>query len=183
MFRPHCICPHSRHVCFPHLHCSGCRLVSREWALSCMHFQPKLLRFRFSGTPQRCRFPWASVLCLPCLSSSGTQELDEHTLFRCSARYPLPVPCLNFWACPVLCTVCLFWEADLWLQPSQWMSTIQNLRKTLVRDLEPVCNLVGGAVSEAEFAPFPSPLPPASSRAGPVCSQLAPLDLLGAFVL
>ena len=30
---------------------------------------------------------------------------------------------------------------------------------------------------------FPSPLPPASGGAGPVCSQLAPLDLLGPFVL
>ena len=43
--------------------------------------------------------------------------------------------------------------------------------------------MVGGAISGAEVALFPSPLPPASSRAGPVCSQLAPLDLLGAFVL
>ena len=44
------------------------------------------------------------------------------------------------------------------------MSAIQNLRKSLVRNGEPVCSLVGGAVSGAEFAPFPSPLPPASGR-------------------
>ena len=62
------------------------------------------------------------------------------------------------------------------------MSTIQNLRKSLVRNWEPVCSLVGGAVSGAEFAPFPSPpclrwgwdgLQPASSS----------LELFSPFVL
>ena len=54
------------------------------------------------------------------------------------------------------------------------MSAIQNLRKSLVRSWEPVCRLVGGAISGAEFAPFPSSrlLPPGD---GPVCSRLAPL--------
>ena len=44
------------------------------------------------------------------------------------------------------------------------MSTIQNLRKSLVRNWKPVCSLVGDAVSGVEFAPFPSPLPPVSGR-------------------
>ena len=39
------------------------------------------------------------------------------------------------------------------------MSTIQNLRKSLVRNWRPVCSLVGDAVFGAEFALFPSPLP------------------------
>ena len=43
--------------------------------------------------------------------------------------------------------------------------------------------MVGDAIFGAEFAPFPSPLPPASGRAGPVRSWLAPLDLLRLFVL
>ena len=47
----------------------------------------------------------------------------------------------------------------------------------------PVCSVVGDAVFGAEFAPFPSPLPPASCGAGPVHSRLAPLDLLRPFVL
>ena len=68
-------------------------------------------------------------------------------------------------------------------RPSQRMSTIQNLRRSLVRKWRPVCSAVGAAVFGAEPAPFPSPLPPASSGAGPVRSQLAPLDLLGPFVL
>ena len=68
-------------------------------------------------------------------------------------------------------------------RPSLWMSTIQNLRKSLVRNWRPACSVVGDAVLGAEPAPFPSPLPPASGGAGPVCSQLAPLDLLSPFVL
>ena len=63
------------------------------------------------------------------------------------------------------------------------MSTIQNLRKSLVRNWKPVFSVVGDAICGAEFAPFPYPLPPASARAGPVYSRLAPLDLLSPFVL
>ena len=56
------------------------------------------------------------------------------------------------------------------------MSTIQNLRKSLVRNWKPACSLIGDAVSGTEFAPFPSPclLPPAGD--GLVCSQLALLQ-------
>ena len=68
-------------------------------------------------------------------------------------------------------------------QPSRRMSTIENLRKSLVRNWRPLCSAVGDAVLGAEPAPFPSPLPPASGGAGPVRSQLAPLDLLGPIVL
>ena len=63
-------------------------------------------------------------------------------------------------------------------QPSQ-MSTIQNLPESLVRNWKPVCSLVGDAISGAEFAPFPSPLPPASSGgwAGPLLASSS-LELL-----
>ena len=53
------------------------------------------------------------------------------------------------------------------------MSTIQNLRKSLVRNWRSVCSVVGDATSGAEFAPFPSPLLPASARVGPVHSLRA----------
>ena len=43
------------------------------------------------------------------------------------------------------------------LRPSRRMSTIQNLRRSLVRDWRPVCRVVGAAVLGAEPAPFPSP--------------------------
>ena len=56
---------------------------------------------------------------------------------------------------------------------SQLMSTIQNLRKSLVRNWRPVCSAVGDVVLGAEPAPFPSPLPPASGGAGLVHSLQA----------
>ena len=90
---------------------------------------------------------------------------------QCAASPPRSQP--QFPDPPLGCALCPFWEADFWLRPSQRMSTIQSLRKSLVRSWEAVCSVVGGAVSEAEFASFPSPLPPASGGgwAGP--QQLA----------
>ena len=38
----------------------------------------------------------------------------------------------------------------------------QNLKKSLVGNWKPICSLVGGAISGADFARFPSPLPSAS---------------------
>ena len=110
----------------------------------------------------------APAFCAFCgLSSSGIQELDGRTLPGCSAPSPLRGPSLSF--CPRqsgACTLCL-------ARPSQRMLTIQSLRKSLVRNWRPVCSVVGDAVSGAEPAPFPSPLPPASGGAGPVRSRLA----------
>ena len=60
--------------------------------------RPKLLRLRFSGTPQRPRLAWACVLCLPCPSSSDNPELDQCTLPRFSVHYSLLDPSLTFWA-------------------------------------------------------------------------------------
>ena len=92
-------------VCFPHLYCSGSRLLCREPSVSCV-------RFQFSGPPQKCRLGWACVLCLPRPSSSGSQEPDRRTLPGCSAPYPLRGPGLSFWA-RVRCALCLFWGAGL----------------------------------------------------------------------
>ena len=64
---PHWVCPCSWHVCFPCIHCLGSGLLCRELyeAGSKMYVlpRPKSLRFRFLGTPQRCRLGWACVLC------------------------------------------------------------------------------------------------------------------------
>ena len=65
--RPHWVGSHSWHVCFPHLHCLGSRLLC--WELSeagpGLYALPRSepLRFRHSGTPQRHRLGWACVLC------------------------------------------------------------------------------------------------------------------------
>ena len=52
-----------------------------------------------------------------------------------------------------------------------------GLRKSLDRNWGPVCSVRGGGFSGAEFAPFPSPLPPSSSGDGPalLCSFSIPL--------
>ena len=58
VFRPHWACPAHGCLCFPRLHCSGSWLLYMERALCCVWFQ-------FSGTPQKCVFGCACVLCLP----------------------------------------------------------------------------------------------------------------------
>ena len=76
-------------VCFPRLHCSGSRLLYMERALRCVQFQ-------FSGPPQKRGLGCACVLCLPCRSSSGGQELDGRSLPGCGAPHPLHGPSLSF---------------------------------------------------------------------------------------
>ena len=65
--RPHWVCPHSQHMCFSSLHCSGSSLLFQELSEvgPGLHALPrsKPLRFRYSGTPQRHRLGWARVLC------------------------------------------------------------------------------------------------------------------------
>ena len=97
--RPHCVCPHSRCVCFPCHHCLGSRLLCRElseagpglYALP----RSKPLRFRYLGSPQRCRLGWACVLC--------PSQVRAAQVMRCLATvvaetYRLPCPCCSvFW--------------------------------------------------------------------------------------
>ena len=115
----------------------------------------------FSGTPQRCRIGWVFVFAVP-----GSEQLRRPGAWRahsiqvqCILSPPQSQP-LGFWVRP--CQVCLFWGADLWLRPSQQMSIVQNLRKSLVRNWKPVRSLVGDALSGAEFAPFRLWLAPSS---------------------
>ena len=95
----------------------------------------KPFRFRFSGTPQRHKLSWACVLC--------PSQVLAGQVTRCLVRAHLQVQCilspppsqpLSFlcaqWERHLRCAVCLFWEADLWLQPSWLMSTIQDPKKT-----------------------------------------------------
>ena len=63
-------------------------------------------------------------------SSSGDQVFGERTLFRCSASYHFPSPsCSVSQVCHLRCAMCLFSGADLWLQPSWQMSSVQDPRK------------------------------------------------------
>ena len=98
VFWPHWVCPCSWCVLSPST------LLRLQAALQgsgpglCALLRLKRLRFRCSSTPQRLRFGWGCVLCLPCLSSSGSRELDELPLPGCSAPYPLRSPILSFQA-------------------------------------------------------------------------------------
>ena len=96
----------------------------------------KPLRFRFSGTPQRCRLGWACVLC------PSQVQAAQVTRFLASVVSPgrgciLSPPrsqLLGFlgvqWERCLRCVVCLFWGAHLCLRPSGWMSTVQNPKKS-----------------------------------------------------
>ena len=118
--QPHWICPSSQRVCFLSLYCSGSRLFC--WELSetgpGLHALPrsKPLRFRYSGTPQRCNLGWACVLCPSQVQAAQVTRCLESAV---AVTYRLPHPChLVFWVynqCTFSGVLCLFWGADLWL--------------------------------------------------------------------
>ena len=97
--RLHWVCPRSQRVCFPCLHCLGSRLFCRELSEtgpgSYALVRSKLLRFRYSCTPQRHRLGWACIL--------WPSQVRAAPVTRClasavAASYHLPCPCcLVFW--------------------------------------------------------------------------------------
>ena len=91
----------------------------------------KPLRFKFLGSPQRCRLGWTFILC-PSLvqAAQATRCLVRALSLGAVHLITSPVPAARFPGCALRCAVCLFWRADLWLQSSQRMSSIQDPRKT-----------------------------------------------------
>ena len=98
--RPHWVCRRSWCLCFPCLHFLGSRLLCQElsevspglYALP----RSKLLRFRYSDSPQRRRLGWACVLC--------PSQIQEAQVTRClastvAATYCLPCPCRSVFGC------------------------------------------------------------------------------------
>ena len=119
------VCPRSRRVCFPSLHCSGSRLLCRElsdagpglYALP----RSKPLRFRFLGTPQRRRLGWACVLCPSQVQAAQVTRCLVSAVAPswrlCLAAFPVPAACFS--GCTMgmpsqVCCVSLL-GADLWL--------------------------------------------------------------------
>ena len=97
--------PRSWRVYFHGLHFSGSRLLCWELSetgpglLAFPRSEP--LRFRFSGTPQRCRLDWACVLCASqvqvaqvsrCLVCTVTPRWEVHLIAS-------PVPATRFSGC------------------------------------------------------------------------------------
>ena len=95
MFQPPWVCPRSRRVCSPHLHCSGSRLLSRERALSCVDFPgPSRSGSGFQVLHKGADSVGSAFCAFPRRSSSSNKELEERTLSP-------PRPCLSFRAHPV----------------------------------------------------------------------------------
>ena len=89
----------------------------------------KLLRFRFLGTPQSHRLSWACIVCSSQVRAAQATSCMVSTLSSgVVCLITSAVPAAQVSRCAHLqCAMCLFWGADLWLQPSQRI--IQNLRK------------------------------------------------------
>ena len=162
MFWPQWVCPLSRRVCFPSLHCSGSRLFCQELSDvgPGLHALPrsKPLRFRFSGTPQRHRLGWACVLHLSQVRAAQlTRYLASAVApsWGCGLSPPRSLP-LGFLggqrACLLRCVMCLFWGAGLWLRPSRQMWIVQISKKSWLAETS-ACSLVEAA-SLGLIAPF-----------------------------
>ena len=106
-------------VCFPSLHCSVSRLLSRGWALSCVHFPGLscsdlgfwiLHKDTDSVGPAFCTFPAHTAQA----TRSLTSALSSVALS--SAPYPLHGPSLSFWVCwsgaPCVCSGKLIFGSD-----------------------------------------------------------------------
>ena len=94
----------------------------------------KLLRFRFSSTPQRHRLDWVCILCpSPVRAAQATMCLANSLsqvgcVLITSLSQLLSLPGAP-WEHHLRCAICLLWGADLWLQPSRQMPTFQDPRK------------------------------------------------------
>ena len=102
VIQPHWVCPHSQCVCFPSLYCSDSRLLCRKLSDvgPGLHELPrsKLLRFRFSGTPQRHRLGWACIFRLSQVWAAQVTRCLMHIVVP-SWRLrliPSPIPAAQF---------------------------------------------------------------------------------------
>ena len=112
VFRPHWVCPHSWHVCFLCLHCSGSRLLYRERALSCVHF-PILSR---SGSSflvlHKSADSVGSAFCaFPGRAAESARSLMSTLSPGAGCLIASAVPASVF--ALVQCAFCLFWGAGL----------------------------------------------------------------------
>ena len=150
-----------------------------ERALCCAGSIPQVFhKSSDSAAPAFCAFPARAAQAARSLTgalSPGAARLLPSAVPASVSTCTSRVPALSLLASPApvpthasrVPTPCVS------LQPSRRMSTIQNLRRSLIRNWRPVCSAVGDAVLGAEPAPFPSPLPPAPSGAGLVRSLQA----------
>ena len=171
----HWVCPHSRRVCFPGLHCLHSRLLCWETSMT----GPGLralpistpLRFRFSGTPQRHRFSW---VCVSCLSQVQTAQVTRCLVIAHSSGavhfITSPVSATQFPGCVATSQVCHVSLLGSWSLAATLLMDVNcpGSQEDLVSDWEPDCSLVGDAISGAKFAHF---LPALVGTRLPPCLQ------------
>ena len=116
--------------------------------MGCVHLPGLICSGSGSGSQVLSKVAGRLGLCFvsfPGLSSSGDQVFSEHSHPKVVHLITSPIPAARFSGCTrarlLRCAVCLFWGTDLWLQPSQWMSTIQNPKNSWLA-VEPVWSLV-----------------------------------------
>ena len=147
------------------------------------------------GTLQRHRFGWACHLCpsqvraaqvirclVKALSPGGQSVLSPPQSQLLSFPHAPRERCLR-------CAMCLFWGADLWLQPSWQTSTVQDPRKTWLATGS-LLTVGGGFYLWVQDCPSPSSSgshppaswPPAGGGAGPQLAS-SPLVFTQSFVL
>ena len=101
VIRPHWVCPRSWQVCV----LSPYTLLRLPTALYGAGPVWRAVPGFGSSTKAGTRL---GILCLPCPSSSGSQELDGRTLPGCGVPHPLRGPSLSFHACrsgvPCVCS-------------------------------------------------------------------------------
>ena len=118
-------------------------------------------------------------------SNSGDRMLGDHGRHQMEAvTCRLPRPSHSGFLgvqleCLLRCAVCLLWGADLWLQPSQCMSTAQNPKKSWLA-MKPSSNLADDASLGPQYPLLGLAAPACLSLVGdgPVLSLLALLSPL-----
>ena len=143
--QPHWVCPCSRRVCFPCLHCLSSRLLCQELSEAGprLYALPgsKLLRFRHSGSPQRRRLGWACVLRPSQVRATQVSGVWRSRLLRLIAS---PVPAARFSGC----TTGAPSQADVDDHPES--------QEVLVLLTKPACSLVNDASLGPRLSPSSS---------------------------
>ena len=151
VFWPHWVCPHSWRRCYT-AQAPGCSIGSGPWVVCSSSFWV-LHKSADSVGPAFCAFPAQAAQA----ARSLTGALSPGAVRLLPSAVPASVSTCSSWV--PLVSVLGSWSLAVTLPVDV---NHQNLRKSVVRNWESVRSLVGDAASGGEFAPFPSPLPPAS---------------------
>ena len=151
----------------------GCSAGELSKAGPVFHALPrsKLLRFRFSGTPQRHRLGWVCVLCPSQVRAAHpTRWLVSALSQACSASYHLPGPghLVSWCAARALSHMCHVSLLRSWSLTVTLLADVNRpgSQEDLVSNWGPAHSLVEDAFSGAEIAPS---LPALAVACLPLC--------------